>query len=377
MLRRILCVVFLSTASALAADPVTRPVEMRQPTTAPSRIVAATVYQGTALVTREVNVPEGVGLMELVVTPLPEQTADSSLYTEGSDGLRVLSTRFRTSAVQEDTRVEVRQKQDQIKTLQQQAELISKQMAVAEQNEQLLGKLENFTSATLQTMTDKGWFNGDATIARSPGSSWPRAMRHRAAEVKSRQAAAANAEQVDFVQRQLAELTAGARCTERDAVITVDKTAPAASTVRLNYLVNAANWQPGYKIHTGVDADNKVHVEYLASVQQQSGEDWGDADISLSTAEPMLNAAPPDLLAGVDDWGGAGDGGRAAATLVVSEAAAVISRPREQSAKDMARGADINPSFDRVQNQIAAKAAPPAGSAKAPTAPTTNPPAWP
>src|SRR5947207_2430285 len=81
--------------------PTTRPVEPPQ-RIAPSRIVAATVYQGTALVTREVEVPEGQNLVEFVVSPLPEQTVDSSLYTEGADGVRVLSTRFRARAVQED-----------------------------------------------------------------------------------------------------------------------------------------------------------------------------------------------------------------------------------------------------------------------------------
>ena len=42
--------------------------------------------------------------MELIVTPLPEQTTTSSLYTEAGEGVRVLSTRFRTRAVLEDTR---------------------------------------------------------------------------------------------------------------------------------------------------------------------------------------------------------------------------------------------------------------------------------
>ena len=66
------------------------------PRPAASRITDVTVYQGQALVTREVSVPEGEGTVELVVTPLPAQTVDGSLYTEGADGLRVLSTRFRT-----------------------------------------------------------------------------------------------------------------------------------------------------------------------------------------------------------------------------------------------------------------------------------------
>src|SRR3954447_10682812 len=87
------------------------------PKSAPSRVTAVTVYQGNALVTREVDVPEGKGLVEFVVTTLPPETIDSSLYTEGGDGLRVLSTRYRTRAVREDTRQEVRAKEEQIKRI--------------------------------------------------------------------------------------------------------------------------------------------------------------------------------------------------------------------------------------------------------------------
>ena len=78
------------------------------PRPAASKIVDVTVYQGQALVTREVSVPEGEGTLELLVAPLPAQTEDSSLYSEGAEGLRVLSTRFRTRAVKDDTRQEVR-----------------------------------------------------------------------------------------------------------------------------------------------------------------------------------------------------------------------------------------------------------------------------
>ena len=38
-----------------------------------------------------------------------------------------------------------------------------------------------------------------------------------------------------------------------------------------------------------------MQVEYLAAVMQQTGEDWQRVDLILSTAQPMLNAAPPEL----------------------------------------------------------------------------------
>src|SRR5262245_4042022 len=41
-----------------------------------SRVTAITVYPNSALVTREVDVPEGHGTLELVVTPLPPQTVN-------------------------------------------------------------------------------------------------------------------------------------------------------------------------------------------------------------------------------------------------------------------------------------------------------------
>src|SRR5206468_2078945 len=107
------------------------------PKSAPSRVAAVTVYQGNALVTREVDVPEGRGLVEVVVTPLPPQTIDSSLYAEGTDGTHVLTTRYRTRAVKEDTRAEVRAKEEQIRKLKQEAERMQKEVQVAELDLQL------------------------------------------------------------------------------------------------------------------------------------------------------------------------------------------------------------------------------------------------
>src|SRR5687767_16029123 len=95
------CLVAFSFVARAAAAPATAPVS------ASSRVAAVTVYQGSALVTREVQVPEGVGMLELIVTPLPPQTIDSSLYSESADGIRILTTRYRTRAVKEEDRKSV------------------------------------------------------------------------------------------------------------------------------------------------------------------------------------------------------------------------------------------------------------------------------
>jgi hypothetical protein len=125
-------------------------------------------------------------------------------------------------------------------------------------------------------------------------------MDSRAAEsdkqVEIQQALRANAEAADLAARELNELSAGASKTERDAVIVVDKEDAKAGQVRLNYLVGAATWHPQYRIHAGSEKD-PIQLEYLAAVEQKTGEDWAGVDMTLSTAQPQLNASPPELLA--------------------------------------------------------------------------------
>jgi hypothetical protein len=261
---------------------------------AASRVVAVTVYQGQAMVTRDVSVPEGEGTLELVVTPLPPQTVDNSLYTEGADGLRVLSTRFRTRAVKDDTRQDVRAREEQIKKLAADAERFQKEIAVHEQDLQYLQKLEGFTGVSLAQLTKAGRLDSEAILSISRFIMESRGARSKA-ETDLRQRLQANIEAAEFAKKQLAELSAGPGQLERDAVIVVQKSRPAASTVRLGYLTGAANWTPQYRLRGGTD-NAPVRLEYLAAVVQQSGEDWPDVRVVLSTARPSLDAAPPDLL---------------------------------------------------------------------------------
>ncbi len=146
-----------------AAEPAAPPAAK----TAGNRITHVTVYPNSALVTREVEVPAGTGTFELVVTPLPAQTVNSSLYSEGGDGLRVLSTRFRTRPIKEDTREEVRKLDDEIRKLQLTNERIQADITGIDQNLKMLTKLEDFTAVTTKTASEKANLSSESIIALS------------------------------------------------------------------------------------------------------------------------------------------------------------------------------------------------------------------
>jgi uncharacterized protein (TIGR02231 family) len=257
------------------------------------RIIAVTVYQGNALITREVTVPEGKGMMELLVSPLPPQTLPNSPYAEGLDGIRILNTSYRTIPIKEDTREEVRKLEAQIRQLMGESQRLQADIKLVGEQQAFLAKLESFTGVTMQHITDKGQLSSDAVIGLSRFIMQTRGERTKELVALQQKLQETN-EQTEFAKRQLEEKSVGISRTERVAIITVDKANDAAGTVRLNYLVDAVNWRPQYKFRAG-KANEPVTLEYLAAIHQQTGEDWANVALSLSTAQPLLHAAPPDL----------------------------------------------------------------------------------
>ncbi len=265
----------------------------KKPNIAESKIVNVTVYPNNALVTREVTVPAGKGATEIVVSPLPVRVVDSSLYSEGNENLRILSTRFRTRQVKEDTREDVRKVQQQIKDLQMESRQITSQMDSLQKNLQMLSKLENFTTVTTVHSTEKGGLNADTAIKMAKYVMEERVAKNKElVQLKEKQQE--NQEQVNFLQRKLQEISAGSNKIERDAVIVVDRVMGKGGTLRLNYLVDSVSWTPQYKLRAGKENEG-VELDYLASLTQQSGENWENVGMTLSTAQPTLNAVPPEL----------------------------------------------------------------------------------
>jgi hypothetical protein len=196
--------------------------------------------------------------------------------------------------VKDDTRNDVRALEEQIKTLKAEALRLQKEVAVQEQDLEYLHKLEGFTHSALTGLTEKGRLDSEAVVKLSKFI-----MRNRGvktdAETGLRRQLQANTEAEAFARSRLAELSDGSSRVERDAVIVVQKTRREAGAVRLGYLVGSATWSPLYRLRGAAD-DAPVRLEYLAAVSQQTGENWPGVRVTLSTARPSQESAPPDLL---------------------------------------------------------------------------------
>jgi len=98
----------------------------------------------------------------------------------------------------------------------------------------------------------------------------------------------------DLLARRRDTIAAGSARTVREAVVFINAPQPGAAKLRLSYLVSNASWTPSYNVRA-TDARDEITIEYNASIQQMSGEDWNDVEMVLSTATPSLVATAPKL----------------------------------------------------------------------------------
>ncbi len=77
-------------------------------------------------------------------------------------------------------------------------------------------------------------------------------------------------------------------------VVTVSSEEIVAGFIDVNYIVNDASWSPKYDLRAnGVDAP--VELTYKANVYQNSGENWNDVNLRLSTNNPYKSKVKPVL----------------------------------------------------------------------------------
>ncbi|MBK7970688.1 MAG: DUF4139 domain-containing protein [Bacteroidetes bacterium] len=74
-------------------------------------------------------------------------------------------------------------------------------------------------------------------------------------------------------------------------VVTVSAEAPVSGTVDINYMVTEAGWIPSHDLRS-TSPSEPVQLTYSAVVYQNTGEDWDDVNLKLSTSnriEVILN----------------------------------------------------------------------------------------
>jgi uncharacterized protein (TIGR02231 family) len=261
--------------------------------TASGRVTHVTLYRGQAMITRTVPLDGEKAIVDLVVGDLPEQVVPDSLFAEAGDKVIVRAVRFRSRAVSDEPREEVRKLNEEIAAIREKIDVNAKNQQALVKRTAYLDQLEGFVAPTAKTDLSKGVLDAKS-LQEITTFSFAQRKLILGEQITLEKEAKTLGEQLSLAERKHAEIAASSSKTVREAVVFLDKLDDGVENIRLNYLVNQAGWSPTYNFRSDKDR-TKTKLEYNALIQQLTGEDWQDVNLTLSTASPALSSAGPGL----------------------------------------------------------------------------------
>ena len=251
-----------------------------------SKIDAVTVFPDAAMVTRLGKISIPAGSHTLVLQGLPPEADPSSIRIEASADTALLigsaETRAAPASMQPDTAMQkkLRDLRLSLADMQGQIEAADMQKRTIEKS----GLGEKDKPLDIQAMRALWSAVGEAT-ADINGRLVQ--LRQRAADLDA---------EIKSLEAAMQRPRSGQPRTDLTVAIEAEKDARA--DLKITYRVRNARWAPLYdaRLDTGnAQVKPKLELVRRASIMQRTGEDWGDAEVTLSTTRVSGSAAAPDL----------------------------------------------------------------------------------
>ncbi|RWU08649.1 DUF4139 domain-containing protein [Pedobacter chitinilyticus] len=253
-----------------------------------SKIAGVTVFMNGAQVLRQsdlVELPQGVSL--LVFSGLSSSIETQSLQAKGEGSFTILSVTRQNNFLLE------KKKSEQKLTLEAKAGEISDKM-MALRNEIAVYKSEEEMLMKNQTVMGPN-VNYDLVKLKAALDF----QKQRLSEAKAKQISIEKEinqlqEQLNKLNRQIAEVDGKPIGNASDVVVKVSTKTATKGKFTLTYLVKNASWYPSYDIRA-IDVASPIQLVYKANVSQNSGEDWKNVKLTLSSGNPSNNNEKPKL----------------------------------------------------------------------------------
>ncbi|MGC5329952.1 DUF4139 domain-containing protein [Micromonospora sp. DT62] len=255
-------------------------------------VVGVTVYPDRARVTRRGSTRLAAGEHRVRVAPLPMGLRRDSLRVGGRGAATVLGVDVTTWRQARSTDGQVRELEQRSRELADALVEVDDACEVETQRGQFLTRLADRAGGTYA----RALASGDAaptdvaTFADSVAGQLADSQRRRRALDRQRTELT---EELAAVGRQL-EATRGKRRPDQlvaEVTVSVDADDDELD-LELSYLIDGARWQPSYDLRL---VDDTMTVTWFGLVSQDTGEDWPECVLELSTARPAAATRVPEL----------------------------------------------------------------------------------
>ncbi len=255
-----------------------------------SKISEATVYRSGAKLSSTASVKLNSGQNQVIFEKLPVQLNPSSIQVRMDGKANLLSAAFRQNTIEvragsssgiQALQDSIEGMKDQVAGLMAEKEVLAKEEASLAQNQARVGAGQN-SALTINELKELTQY-----------------FRSRLAEIKNRQL------ELDISKRKterkllqmderLGKISQKELQASGEIVLQIESTSAQTINIACIYFLPTASWVPSYDLRSeGVD--KPLRLVHKAAIKQQSGLDWDNVKLKLSTAQPLNNNNRPIL----------------------------------------------------------------------------------
>lgn len=255
----------------------------------PSEIKEVTVYLSGAQITRTTKCTLPEGSSELVFTGLSHKIDESSIQISGLSTVSILSIAYDINFLEKSqSSPQLKEWQGQLKNLEHKITLLKNVIYGLDEEEKVITtnrmvSTDNQALSLEKVKEISQYYRERLTAIKNEIFETNLKINGLKKEVKS-------------LQLQMAEVNSAPEKEQGEITIKFDAPTTTSLSLTLKYLVNDAGWVPNYDIKsTALNAP--LRLAYKANVYQNTGQDWNQANIILSTGNPSHNISKPKLEA--------------------------------------------------------------------------------
>ncbi|OWA52575.1 putative Protein F37C4.5 [Hypsibius exemplaris] len=266
-------------------------------------ITKVVVYRDRAEITRLLRLKApAAGLQDVVLASLPTRITLESLRVEGRGPASIMEVNLSDSVVKKDERSETDQKEKKYRDT---LETLKERKAVQDTDIALLEKQQSFwdqcadslardvfavkdgKSHLIETDTFENLSSFLGVHAREK-SKLDVTLREKRAGLEKLQ------QDIQVAEQNLNECCYGSNQQMWSIIVSLDVHGEGELELTFSYIVYGAYWNPKYDVRVSPE-NKKLSIAYYGLITQNTGEDWVEVPLSLSTAVPSQGGTIPTL----------------------------------------------------------------------------------
>lgn len=260
-----------------------------------TRICEVTVYTDRALVTRRGTVALTGNERELAIASLPATLDTESVRATGAGivAVRLLGVRTETVFSSEAVGDRTAELTQQIQELETQKRAIDVQIASRKIQLKFVENLSEKSVGSFASSIAKQQIglNETGELVNFLGSNYKKYVS--AIALYERQQREID-KQIKALNQQLGQVQTPHSQQSFNIIVAIEPSGSGNFELEVSYVVMRARWTPLYDLRVNT-TNNQINLNYLAEVNQNTGEDWTGVALTLSTAKPGMGTLPPKL----------------------------------------------------------------------------------